>query len=49
MMRRFLQRLTVLDQDVGALLDEQVGVEHNEAEGQRQHIVAGALAEEVSD
>lgn len=49
MMRRFLQRLTVLDQDVEALLDEQVGVEHNEAEGQRQHIVAGALAEEVSD
>lgn len=49
MMRKFLQRLTVLDQDVEALLDEQVGVEHNEAEGQRQHIVAGALAEEVSD
>lgn len=41
--------LTVLDQDVEALLDQQIGVEHNEAERQRKHIVAGALAEEVSD
>lgn len=47
--RKFLNRLTVLDQNVEALLDEQVGVEHNEAERQREHIVAGALAEEVSN
>lgn len=46
---KFLHLLTVLDQDVEALLDEQIGVEHNEAERQRKHIVAGALAEEVSD
>lgn len=44
-----MHRLTVLDQNVEALFDEQVGVEHNEAERQREHIVAGALAEEVPD
>lgn len=40
---------TVLDEDIQALLDEQVGIENDEAERQRQHIVAGALAEELSD
>lgn len=41
--------LTVLDEDVETLLNEQIRIEHDEAEGQRQHIVAGALAEELAN
>ena len=40
---------TVLDHDVEALLDEEVIVEHNEAKGKREDIVAAADLEEVAN
>ncbi len=40
---------TILNQDVETLLDEQVGVEDDEAKGQRQDVVAGADLEKVAD
>lgn len=40
---------TILEQDVEALFDEQVGVEEDEAERQRQDVVAGADLEKVAD
>lgn len=42
-------RHTVLDQDVEALLDEQVVVENNEAEGQREDVVAAADLEKLAN
>lgn len=40
---------TILNQDVEALLDEQVVVEHDEAEREREHIVAGPDFEELAN
>lgn len=40
---------TILNQDIEALLDEQVGVEDDEAKGQRQDVVARADLEKVAD
>lgn len=40
---------TILEENVEALLDEQVGIENDKAEGKRQHIIARPLLEEVSD
>ena len=41
--------LTILDQNIEALLDEQVGIENDEAVGQRQDVVAGSHSEEIAD
>lgn len=40
---------TILQEDVEALLDEQVGIEDDQAEGEGQHIIAGPFLEEVAD
>lgn len=37
-----------MDQDVQALLDEEVVVEDDETEGERQHVVAGSDTEKVA-
>ena len=42
-------RRTILDQDVEALLDEQVIVEHDETEREREHIVACPDFEEFAN
>jgi hypothetical protein len=39
-------QLAILDQDVEALLDQQRRVEDNQAEAQREHVVARAHLEE---
>jgi len=38
-----------LDENAEALLDEQFGVEHNETERERQHIVARPDLEKLAD
>lgn len=43
------RRLTVLDQDAQALLDQQRGIEDDQSEAQGQDVVAGADFEEFSD
>jgi hypothetical protein len=40
---------TVLCQDVDALLDEQIGIEDDKAEGEWQDIVAGTNFEEIAN
>lgn len=42
-------RLTVLYQDIKCFLDKEVGIQHYQAKGQRQNIIAGANFEEVAD
>lgn len=42
-------RLTILDQDIQALLDEEVVVEDNEPEREREDVVAGSDLEEFAD
>lgn len=39
---------TILDQDVQALLDEEVDVEHDEPERERKHVVACPDLEELA-
>jgi hypothetical protein len=38
-----------LNEDVQALLDEEVVVEHHKTEGQGEHIIAGSDLEELAD
>jgi hypothetical protein len=41
--------LTVLEEDGQALLDEKVGIENDESEGERKDIVTGSFLEEIPD
>jgi hypothetical protein len=40
---------TILNQNVEALLDEKVVIEHDETEGEREHIIAGPDLEELAN
>lgn len=40
---------TILQQNIQALLHQEVGIEDNQTEGERQDIIAGANFEEVPD
>lgn len=40
---------TILQQNIQALLHQEVGIEDNQTERERQHIIAGADLEEVPD
>ena len=40
---------TILNEDVKALSDEEVVIEHNQAKGERQHIVACPDLQELAD
>jgi hypothetical protein len=44
-----LQRLTILEEDSQALLDEKIGIENNESERERKHVITGSFLEEISD
>ena len=46
---RGVKCLTILEEDSQALLDEKVGVENDESEGQRKDVVAGSFLEEIPD
>ena len=41
--------LTILEEDSQALLDEKVGIENDESEGERQDVVTGSFLEEIPD
>lgn len=40
---------TILKEDIEALLDEQIGVENDQAKGERENVVTGPFLEEVPD
>jgi hypothetical protein len=46
---KVLGYLTVLEEDGQALLDEKVGIENDESEGERKDIVTGSFLEEIPD
>ncbi len=41
--------LAILKEDGKALLDEKVGIENDESEGERKDVVAGSFLEEIPD
>ena len=45
---RGLKCLTVLEEDGKALLDEKVGIQNDESEGERKDVVTGSFLEEIS-
>lgn len=46
---RVIGYLTVLEEDGQTLLDEKVGIENDESEGERKDVVTGSFLEEIAD